>query len=249
MTSSRSKRPPRTSFLINFERSISNLNDFLWASLASYECALSYRPQSAQSAKDFLSPELSAHLNVSPRDFDILVASQEARLYRLILVEAVVFYEEYLGGIIKHSIAKSWITPETPAKISVKLTERDASSDIHKNARDKLAIHFSEKLVNSPYSKRHIEIDKALGIRSVSLAEHKTKHDHLILAGEFRNCIVHAGGITDERTIKNCSSIIPKLKLGEIIPLDRLLILTLLKELLNHACDIDLFIRRKGLAK
>lgn len=249
MTSSRSKRPPRTSFLISFERSISNLNDFLWASLASYECALSYRPQNAQNSKEFLSPELSAHLNVSSGDFDILVTSQEARLYRLILVEAVVFYEEYLGGIIKHSIIKSWITPKTSAKISVKLTEQDVSSDVHKNVRDELAIHFAEKLVNSSYASRHIEIDKAFGIRAVSLTEHKTKHDHLVLAGEFRNCIVHAGGIADERTIKNCSSIIPGLKLGEIIPLDRSLILTLLKELLSHACDIDLFIRRKGLAK
>lgn len=246
MTVTRSKRPPKTEFLRKFELEIAELNKFLWASLAAYECAVTYRPKNVNKTAEFFSKELANRLNIGSEEFDYLVTAQADRLYRLLLVEAIVYYEEYLKSIVKKAISNSWVAPKKGVKISLILPESNNELDQISSIRDRVANELAEIIVNAKYSKRHNEIDNLLGITSVTKSEHKTNHNHLVLAGEFRNAIVHCGGLADERTVKNCSHINPNLSVGVALPLTKELLLKLFKALLSHAKDVDLALRRKS---
>ncbi|SEI49082.1 hypothetical protein SAMN04244579_00813 [Azotobacter beijerinckii] len=245
MTPTRSKRPPKTTFLEKFSSEITKINYFLWVSLAAYECTVSYRPKSAKRTNEFISDELALRLNLGAEEFDRQLTEQSDRLYRLLLVEAIVHYEEYLESIIKEAVSNSWVTPKKSVKISLTLPESGNESEISASARVEAAKELAKTIVNAKYSSRHNELDKLLGIDSTSKSTNDTNHNHLILAGEFRNSIIHCGSLADERTVKHCGDIIPGLSIGVAIPLTQELLL-LFDALLSHAKDVDLILRRKS---
>jgi|JI10StandDraft_1071094.scaffolds.fasta_scaffold14720_5 hypothetical protein len=217
----RTQRSSPTRAFDSFWRALSEINDFNWFARAGFDSLRRLRPPGVGHPKDFIAPEIAAHLNVDLHEFDRRLAEQAQRLLCLTLVDVVTFYEEFLLQTLMRELpTRPGFKPQKPLAKQVKA------------------------IINGSYEKRPEDLDKALGLDIVNLgSEHELDIADLKAAFLARNCIVHAGGVVGDREILPLATLIPGLAQGDLLPLSESLWRRFLDAMGNHAQDIDLLTR------
>lgn len=241
----RNLRPPKTRALLAFENAISELNDFFWLSLAGYHVLKTLRPAIAQTTKDFLPIDIASHQDMKVDELDAAISKQGNRLIRLVIVDAVTFYEEYLKTIIQSTLRQIGPDKSKKPKLQIDLSKISSTQSSEEFITEVWINQRTDEIISENYGKRSTRIYTALNIESVGTSQHNTDLRYVEMAGEMRNCIVHTGGTVDKRTFDACSALIPGIVINSLLPLTRELLFTCLGEMLNHARDIDLLVRAK----
>lgn len=242
----RHKRPPKTNALLALEQAISEINDFFWLSIAGYHVLRTLRPSDCIMTKDFLPSDISSHIDVEVSKLDHAISQQEGRLIRLGIVDAVTFYEGYLKAILQKALMKIGPDMTKKPKLQIDLSTISPTQSSETFIKNIWANQRTSELLSENYQNRPKRIDTALGMNIVNGdSEHNTDFKYVELAGELRNCIVHSGGLVDKRTYNTCSAIITGIELDQQLLITKDILFCCLHNMLNHARDIDLFVRIK----
>lgn len=227
-------RPPKTDLLVRFETALAQLNDFYWGARAGFHTLTILAGQGAQRTDGFLPPAIGQRWSMPVADVPNKVSGEEGRLRYLFLVQAVTYYEDYVASMLREELGRLLVP--TPGTHTAGV-QADIQADYLKSV--------VSRVVNGKYSDRAKKLHKVLGIAPANTQPRLTiPSADLTVAGEVRNCIIHSGGVVDDRAFnalqgKLSSAVV----IGQPLPLSETDLFRLVGALKTHVEAVDLLVR------
>jgi hypothetical protein len=226
-------RPPKTEFLMTFEEHIARLNDFYWGVQAGFHTLNAAAGQTSKTTDGFLPTEISKRWSLNVDDVPGKIAAESERLKHVFLVQATTFYEDYLASILRDELTRVLLPKGGPMMAAV---EADLQGDYLESV--------TKRVVSGKYSERAKKLHKALGIDpSNTQPKLSVQLDLLTIAGEARNCIVHTGGVIDDRASKALSAWLHNVVTGQRLQISEQDLFKLVGALKGHVEAVDLLVR------
>jgi len=235
---------PRTAHLNLFEREYEGLNAFYWVFRAS-AAFTAKESVSHDRLSDFIPSPEAGHLNITAQAFRDLISSTALTARYGILVQVITLFEVYLSGMMFDVIKSKW---PYRGKITIKIRPSDLPPADVENYLKSLIINSEvDSIIGDTYNKRTKRINNLLTDCGYPKPDESASRELLVIqACEFRNCIVHTGGKTDDRAVEALSSLIPSLSIGDQIPLDEALLWQLTSAVRDNARAVDYALRKQN---
>jgi len=237
----------RSAQLVLFEHEFENLNAFYWTHQAA--TALMYQQAAGhERVSDFIPADQAQRLNISRDEMTAMAPRVQQTVRYSMLIQVVTYYEVYLADFLFELVKSLW-----PLKnqISVKIRPTDlpaANLDLY---LQRVTIEsLIKSIIDENYSIREKRINKLLTENNFEPPADSPGRTSLVVAAcEIRNCIVHAGGIVDDRALNALNSLIPGLRIGDLLKLEESLMWQLLGAIRDSARALDYVVRKPRAAK
>lgn len=237
----------RSAQLVLFEQEFENLNAFYWTHQAAtalmYHQAIGY-----DRVSQFIPADQAQRLNIS-RDELISMAPRVQQTVRYsMLIQVVTYYEVYLADFLFDLVRALW---PLKTQISVKIRPIDLPvADLDAYLKKATIASLIKSIIDESYNIREKRIHKLLVDNNYEAPPDSPDRSALVVAAcEIRNCIVHAGGIVDDRASNALCTLIPGLQIGDILMLEEPLMWQLLGAIRDSARALDYVVRKPRAAR
>ena len=236
--------PPQTPAFKRFERSAVALNRFYWT----FRCSLTHTLSSLAPhtrIPELVPGEIGEHIDITCAQFRSEAPAAERMARYTLLAMSVTVYEDYLREITSQFLLKHWKQNST-YKVSFRPEELPSDATLTDFIRERAIKTRVEDLISKNYSSRIDSLCHLLtefGVARPTVPADTQKY--ATAACEARNCIIHSGGVVDERAREALSAFIPQLAKDSQLECEQALLWHFLGALRDSARIFDNAIRAK----
>ena len=235
-------RPPVTPHLVRHRQMMADLNDFYWGVCAGFQVLRERASNGSNRTSDFLSKAISSRWDVAAPEVAGKLEGESRRLRYLLLVQAVTYYEDYLGSILMEHLMSADL-PEKQVRLRLDLSTVPKGSSVL-DIRPVYAKQVTDDVLKENYATRASRLHRELGIDPAKTRPVLPLNlDQVGAACEARNCIVHAAGVADERALGALKGHVADVKVGQPLNLTEATMFVLIGALKDHVEAVDLLSR------
>lgn len=230
----------KTPAYVRFDKTITQLNRFYWT----FNVALERTTYLLETSETL--PELSQKNKDKITNNQLLEEKSESeRMSRhSFLVLSVTAFEEYLKEILSCFLITNWKEKKT-YRIKFIPEELPGQGEIREWLKNRAVDSIVDECLGKQYSDRFEAISKLVfefGCERPKLDDNMKKL--AAMACEARNCIVHASGVADERTVNALRDVFPEIIIGYNIDIKHDLLMKFQGALRDSVRAIDVKLRK-----
>lgn len=232
----RDRRPEISDHLRAHRVKIAALNDFYWGVLAGFH-VLGERSQGSGKVASFLPDAIGRRWDVCQQDVEEVVGREIERLRRILVVQSVILYEEYLKCLMLEVLGSRPL--ERTVRMRVDMRALPPAAAVSEWLYQEAVKQIVEEVLADNYEARARRIHNLLDVKPEKVGI-EIRMDLVVAAGEVRNCIVHADGLVDKRAREKLKGVFGEMTLGDPLPLSEERMFELLSALKHHVEALDL---------